>query len=332
MHIPDNYLSPTTCAVMGAVMVPIWRIAVKKVNNELTKKRIPLMGIGAAFSFMIMMFNIPLPGGTTGHAVGATLVALFLGPWAACISVTIALLVQAVIFGDGGILSFGANCFNMAFIAPFVGYYTYNLIKERIKTSKGTYVAIFISSYLALNVAALFASIEFGIQPILFKDALGMPLYSPYALNISIPAMVIPHLLVVGFLEGVITAGVYAFVKQVSPGIIYEDLKVKMKPIYGLLIGLVCLSPLGLLATGTAWGEWGPDEINSVVTKGKFLGFIPKGMQNGFSFKTLMPDYSVNGMSEIMGYILSAIGGVAIIIIVFKLISGIKKTQEEKVV
>ena len=126
MHIPDNYLSPSTCVVMGAVMIPVWRIAVKKVKNELTKKRIPLMGIGAAFSFMVMMFNIPLPGGTTGHALGATLVALLLGPWAACISVTIALLVQAVIFGDGGILAFAANSFNMAFVAPFIGYYTLN--------------------------------------------------------------------------------------------------------------------------------------------------------------------------------------------------------------
>jgi len=315
---------------MGAVMVPIWRIAVKKVKNEVTKKRIPLMGIGAAFTFMVMMFNIPLPGGTTGHAVGATLIALFLGPWAACVSITISLLVQAVIFGDGGILAFGANCFNMAFIAPFIGYYSFNLIKERIKSDKGTYVAIFIASYLALNAAALFTAIEFGIQPLLFKDAAGLPMYSPYPLNIAIPAMIIPHLVIVGVLEGIITAGVYGFVKSVSPGIIYEGLKIKMKPIYGLLIGMVCLSPIGLLATGTAWGEWGAQEINTVVTNGNALGFIPKGMQKGFSFKALMPDYSVNGIPEVMGYMLSAIGGIAIMIIIFKLINSIKTSQQKR--
>ena len=142
--------------------------------------------------------------------------------------------------------------------------------------------------------------------------------------------MIIPHLAVVGILEGIITAGVYGFVKSVSPGIIYEGLKIKMKPIYGLLIGMVCLSPIGLLATGTAWGEWSPEEINSVATNGKTLGFIPSGMQDGFSFKALMPDYSVNGISEIMGYILSAIGGIAIMIIIFKLISSIKRTQEKR--
>jgi cobalt/nickel transport system permease protein len=330
MHIPDNYLSPTTCAVMVTAMVPVWRMAVKKVKDEVTKKRIPLMGVGAAFSFMVMMFNIPLPGGTTGHALGATLVALLLGPWSACISVTIALLVQAVIFGDGGILAFGANCFNIAFIAPFVGYYAFNLIKGKIKSDRGTYVAIFISAYLALNAAALFTAIEFGIQPLLFVDAAGLPLYSPYPLNIAIPAMMIPHLAVVGVLEGIITAGVYGFVKSVSPGIIYEGLKIKMKPIYGLIVGLVVLSPLGLLATGTAWGEWAPEEINSVVTNGSSLGYTPKGMENGFSFKSLIPDYSVNGIPEITGYVLSAIAGVAIMIIIFKLVNSTKRSLEER--
>jgi cobalt/nickel transport system permease protein len=330
MHIPDNYLSPTTCAVMGTVMLPIWKIAVKKVKDELTKKRIPMMGIGAAFSFMVMMFNIPLPGGTTGHAVGATLVALLLGPFAACISVTIALLVQAVIFGDGGILAFGANSFNIAFVAPFVGYYTYDLIKKITKGDKGTFVAIFIAAYLSINAAALFTAIEFGIQPLLFKDATGLPLYSPYPLGIAIPAMLMPHLAVAGVVEGLITAGVYGFIKKVSPGIIYEGLKIKMKPIYGLLIAMIALSPLGLLATGTAWGEWSLDEINSVVTKGNTLGFTPKGMEEGFSFKALIPDYSVNGVPEIMGYILSAIGGIAIVIIIFKLINSIKGSEEKR--
>lgn len=74
MHIPDNYLSPSTCAVIGAVMVPAWAVAIKKVKNEVTKSRMPMLGIGAAFSFLLMMFNVPLPGGTTGHAVGGTLI------------------------------------------------------------------------------------------------------------------------------------------------------------------------------------------------------------------------------------------------------------------
>ncbi|HBM81794.1 MAG TPA: cobalamin biosynthesis protein CbiM [Clostridiaceae bacterium] len=328
MHIPDNYLSPSTCAVMGAVMVPIWTRAVKKVKREVTKKKLPLMGVGAAFSFLVMMFNVPLPGGTTGHAVGATLVALLIGPEAACISVTIALLIQALLFGDGGILAFGANCFNMAFIIPFSGYYIYKFIKGKINTERGEYIAIFIGSYIAINIAALFAAIEFGIQPLLFKDAAGMPLYCPYPLSVSIPAMLIPHLAVAGVLEGVITDGVYGFISKVSPGTVHEGSKTNMKPIYTLIAVMVCLSPLGLLAAGTAWGEWGAEEIGSVVSSGKSLGFIPKGMKNGLSFNALMPDYSVNRVPEIAGYVLSAIAGVAIILITFKLISNRKHNNE----
>lgn len=325
MHIPDNYLSPAICAVMGAAMIPVWARAVKKVKKEVTKKKMPLMGIGASLSFLTMMFNVPLPGGTTGHAIGGTLIAIILGPEAACISVTIALLIQALLFGDGGILAFGANCFNMAFVVPFVGYYMYKFLRGKFKTDKGKYIGTFIASYIGINVAALFAGIELGIQPLLFKDAVGIPLYCPYPISITIPAMLIPHLVIAGVLEGIITVGVLSFIKKVSPGIIYEDTTAKAKPIYGLIIALICLSPLGLLATGTAWGEWKPDEISSVVTGGKVLGFVPKGMESGLSFKALMSNYSVSGLPGGFGYILSAVAGVAILLLVFRIIASMKK-------
>ena len=111
MHIPENYLSPSTCAVMTAAMLPVWGYSINKIRTEIPKAKMPLLGIGAAFSFLGMMFNVPLPGGTTGHAVGGTLIAILTGsPAAGCISVSIALLIQALLFGDGGILAFGANC------------------------------------------------------------------------------------------------------------------------------------------------------------------------------------------------------------------------------
>ena len=327
MHIPDNYLSPSTCAVMGAAMVPIWSIAVKKVKAEITKVKMPLLGVGAAFSFLMMMFNVPLPGGTTGHAVGGTLIAILLGPYAACICVTVALLIQALLFGDGGVLAFGANCFNMAFVLPFLGYFVYKFIKDRVKTEKGEYVGIVLGSYIGINVAALCAAIEFGIQPLLFKNAAGMPLYSPYPLSVSIPAMTIPHLLVAGVVEVIFTVAIYSFVKKASPGTIYEGAKQKTKAIYGLVVALICFTPLGLLATGTAWGEWGADEIKDVVSGGNALGFVPEGMENGFSFEAIMPDYTVAGLPDIAGYILSAVAGAAILIILFKVISSMKKDK-----
>ncbi|MCR4436787.1 MAG: cobalt transporter CbiM [Clostridiales bacterium] len=331
MHIPDNYLSPSTCAVVGAAMVPVWAVAVNKVKKEITKAKMPLLGVGAAFSFLIMMFNVPLPGGTTGHAVGGTLLAILLGPWSACISLTIALLLQALLFGDGGILAFGANAFNMAFVLPFVGYFIYKFIKDRVKSEKGEYLGIALGSYFGINAAALLAAIEFGIQPLLFKNAAGQPLYCPYPLSVSIPAMVIPHLLVAGFVEVLFTVAIVAFIKRVSPGILYEGAKQKTRPLYGLIAALICLSPLGLLATGTAWGEWGSDEIAQVVSGGKALGFTPQGMKNGFSFESLIPDYAVKGLPDVAGYILSAVAGAAVLILLFKIIGSVKKNKTENI-
>ncbi|UZQ50070.1 cobalt transporter CbiM [Clostridium kluyveri] len=327
MHIPDNYLSPSTCAVMGAAMIPIWAISVKKVKNEISKVKMPLLGIGAAFSFLVMMFNVPLPGGTTGHAVGGTLLAILLGPFAACISITVALLIQALLFGDGGILAFGANCFNMAFIMPFLGYFIYKFIKDRTNSEKGEYVGIILGSYIGINFAAFMAGIEFGIQPLLFKNAVGQALYSPYPLSVSIPAMLVPHLLVAGVIEVIFTVAIFSFIKKVSPGTIYEGAKRKTKIVYGLIVALICLTPIGLIATGTAWGEWGTDEIKNVSIGGKTLGYIPEGMKNGFSFNTFMPDYAIKGLPETAGYILSAVTGVVILVILFKIISSLKKNK-----
>jgi len=322
MHIPDNYLSPSTCAVMTVVMVPVWGKAIKKVKEEVPKEKLPELGIFAALSFLMMMFNIPLPGGTTGHAVGGTLAAIILGPWAACLCVSATLILQALLFGDGGILAIGANCFNMAFILPFVGYYIYKFLRERIKGDAGEYVGAAVGSYFGLVVAALFTAVEFGIQPILFHDAAGQALYCPYGLSVAIPAMVIPHMLVAGVVEALFTVFIYMFVRKVAPDMIEERSEKKTKSVWGLLLGLIALTPLGLLATGTAWGEWGTEEISEIVSGGSALGYTPQGMSDGFSFDVLLPDYSLSGMPEIAGYLISAVLGVAILVIAFKLLGG----------
>ncbi|MEI6131451.1 MAG: cobalt transporter CbiM [Bacillota bacterium] len=307
MHIPDNYLSPATCAALGAAMVPVWAVAVRKVKKEITKLKMPLLGIGSAFSFLIMMFNIPLPGGTTGHAVGAVLLAILVGPFSACISVSVALLIQALLFGDGGVLSFGANAFNMAFLMPFAGYFIYKFIKDRVSSTRGELVGMAVGAYVGINLAALMTAIEFGIQPLLFHNASGQALYCPYPLSVSVPAMMIPHLLIVGLIEAVFTVAVFGFIKRVSPGTIHEGAKQKTKAIYGLIFVLVCLTPVGLLATGTAWGEW------------------DLGKSGGLNFKAILPDYALNGLPEVAGYILSAVAGVAILIIIFKILGKFKR-------
>ncbi|MDP4146272.1 MAG: cobalt transporter CbiM [Bacillota bacterium] len=315
MHIPDNYLSPSTCVVLGAAMIPVWKRAAVKVKNEISRKKLPMLGVCAAFSFLTMMFNVPVPGGTSAHAVGSALIAILLGPWAAVISITIALVIQALFFGDGGILALGANTFNMAFIMPFTAYYTYKLIKGNSQSDKRSYAAAFIAGYLSINLAALCAAVQFGIQPLLFKDNSGLPLYCPYSLKFSIPAMLIPHLLVAGFVEGIVSAGVLAYIKRVSPESVYGDDKLSIKPLYVLIFSMILLTPIGLFAAGTAWGEWNLTEMK------KLNGFIPQGMKNGVSFNAIMKDYLLAGHSEKIGYIASAVVGVILILVIFKIIN-----------
>lgn len=329
MHIPDNYLSPATCAVMTTAMVPVWAHAIRKVKTEISKEKMSLLGIGAAFSFLGMMFNIPLPGGTTGHAVGGTLIALLLGPNAACIAVSIALLIQALLFGDGGILAFGANCFNMAFVLPYVGYAVYRVAEKHMRSERGKLLAAGISAYIGLNAAALCAAIEFGIQPLLFKDASGQALYCPYPLSVSVPAMMIGHLTIAGAAELLFTVAIFAYIKKVSPGMLYQNQKADTKPVFALLLVLIAAVPLGLLATGTAWGEWGMEEIAEVVSGGNVLGYTPSGMQNGFSFDAIFPDYTMANVPEWFGYILSAAAGVAIVVILFKVVASFMKDRNK---
>lgn len=329
MHIPDHYLSPSTCAVLGTAMVPVWAVSIKKVKAEIPKEKIPLLGIGAAFSFLGMMFNIPLVGGTTGHAVGGTLIATLCGPYAACISVTIALLIQALLFGDGGILAFGANCFNMAFVLPFVGYMVYQVLKHYLRGKHADQIAAGIGAYFGINAAALCAAVEFGIQPLLFTDGAGNALYCPYPLSVSLPAMMLGHLTIFGAAEVIFTAVVLAFLKAAAPEKSFEAKSRTAGSVYLLLAVLIVLTPIGLFASGTAWGEWSIDEIADVVSGGKMLGYIPKGMADGFEFSAVFADYTVAGMPEWLGYIVSAVIGAAVLIIIFKLIGSFKKSKVE---
>ena len=157
-------------------------------------------------------------------------------------------------------------------------------------------------------------------------------MYCPYPLSISVPAMMIGHLTLFGIAEVVLTTAILTFVEKVSPETLEGapksgTLAGAFKPLYILIAVLVVFTPLGLLASGTAWGEWGVEEMSSLVSNGKVLGYTPVGMEKGFSLASLFPDYSMAGMPEWIGYILSAVVGVALIIIFFKLLSGGKKER-----
>ena len=218
MHIPDGYLGPATSGAFYAIMAPLWVIASRIVKKTLKAKQVPLLAIGAAFCFVIMMINVPIPGGSTGHAVGGVLVAVLLGPWAAMIAVSVALVIQALLFGDGGITAIGANCFNMAVVIPFVGYYTYAVISGKTAVqSPRRVIAAFVAGYIGINTAAFLAGVEFGLQPHLCHTATGQPLYCPYGLRIAILVMAGGHLLVFGWIEAVVTSLVVKYLQRQAP-------------------------------------------------------------------------------------------------------------------
>ena len=325
MHIPDNYLSPASCAVLAVAAAPVVGLSITKVKAQLkeNKELAPMLGIAASLSFLLMMFNVPIPGGTTAHAVGGVLLSILIGPYAASLALTVALLLQALLFGDGGILALGANIFNMAIAMPFVGYAVYHFFRKQNHETAG----VLVGSYVGINVAAFLTAIELGIQPIISTQG-GEPLYNPYGLAVTIPAMMVTHLTIAGAVEVFFTYVIYRFVKQVAPQELYTPTSVNttsfVKKIRYVLLALVVLSPLGLLAEGTAFGEWSADELAEMMTN------VPAGIENGFSFEALFSDYTIPGTNIAVGYILSAITALLIFYILGKMIrtmNGAKATH-----
>ncbi|OGF53284.1 MAG: hypothetical protein A2Z21_10695 [Candidatus Fraserbacteria bacterium RBG_16_55_9] len=317
MHIPDGYLSPATAAAMYTVSLPVWYLASRKMTTRLTGRSVPLIGLFAALSFVIMMFNVPLPGGTTGHAVGSVLAAIVLGPWAASLAITVALIIQAFFFGDGGILAIGANAFNMAIAMPFVGFYLYRWLSGGAVTPSRRAIAAAVAGYLAINVGALLTAIELGIQPMLFHDAAGHALYFPYGLGMAIPAMLLGHLAVAGPVEALVTGLVVSWMQRTNPQL-FETAGGVTQGATGLsrwawtgLLSLIALTPFGLLAPGTAWGEWSREGLQQLG-----LGYIPEGFDQWSNlWSAPFSGYDIPALNNsTVGYLLSALAGVVLIL------------------
>jgi len=221
VHIPDGYLGPQTYLPLYGVSIGFWTIAQKKLKKQLTLKHVPYLAMSAAFSFLMMMFNIPIPGGTTGHAVGAAIIAILLGPWTAVSAVSVVLIIQALLFGDGGMTAVGANCFNMAVVMPFASYWIFKLVKGKTKGGARIAPAAFLAGYLGLAIAALMTALEFGIQPLIATGTNGRPLYAPYPLSIAVPAMVLEHLFLFGIVEGLVTMLLLNYFLKHEPDLVH---------------------------------------------------------------------------------------------------------------
>lgn len=354
MHIPDGYLSPVTCAALYAAAAPFWMVALSRVKRLLNTRMVPLLSVFAAFSFVIMMFNIPLPGGTTGHAVGVGIATIVLGPWGSMLAVSVALLIQALFFGDGGITAFGANSFNMAIVGSLVAAAVYRVVANRAEiASVRRVVAAGLAGYAAINAAAFCASIEFGIQPIFFHDAAGAPLYAPYPLSIAVSAMMIGHLTFAGLAEMIVAGGVIAYLQRSNPALLKftapdapdADTDIgtwrSTRPLWIALAIIMVLTPLGLLATGTAWGEWSAADMVDPAIREQIAAASqnqppptapPEGLARLSSVWTApFPDYAPAFITTpAFGYILSAMFGIGSIILVFLLAAWLIRVLSSK--
>ncbi|MFX1571929.1 MAG: energy-coupling factor ABC transporter permease [Promethearchaeota archaeon] len=217
MHIPDGLLDPATLIVLwivaiGVMIIGFFRIR-KDFKEEDSEKLIPYIGVLAAVIFAFQFVNYPVPGGTSGHLVGGTLVAVILGPWAAVIVLFLVLIVQSL-FGDGGILSLGANAFNMGIIGGLVGFYIVVFIvkilnKTSMKKEMKVTIATAIGSYISIVFASFVCAIEISIG-------------GAIPIEIAIPAMVYWHLLI-GIGEAIISALIIFYIYRVKPDLITTE-------------------------------------------------------------------------------------------------------------
>ena len=272
MHIPDGYLAPAVSLALAAPTLPVWGLATQRVKKVLNNRTVPLLAIFSALSFTVMMFNVPVPGGTTAHGVGGTLIAVVLGPWAAVIAVSTALILQALFFGDGGILAIFANCLNMGIILPFVGYGTYRVLAAGSPVlSTRRAVAAGVGAYVGITVAALAVGIELGIEPVLFSSN-GHAQYSPYGLSEAVPAMLAAHAFGASIVEGLITGLGVAYLQRRHPeyltslrGIFAPDVESEgrpsQRPLWQVVLATVVAGVAVLGAVGLVEGGGNPNRM-----------------------------------------------------------------------
>ncbi|MDE4078929.1 cobalt transporter CbiM [Methanosphaera sp. Vir-13MRS] len=194
MHIPDGFISIPLCIVLYVIAIIFIYLSAKWSREHLDEKYIPLLAVLAAGIFAIMSFNLPVPFGSSGHLLGAALVAIiFCSPYAAILVLTVVLIIQALFFGDGGITALGANIINMGVVGGFVGYYGFKYLKDII----GKYQSIFVSSWAACFIAALIAAVEMSISGT-FPLELGLFYMGGYHAMIGIIEAVITVIIIKG--------------------------------------------------------------------------------------------------------------------------------------
>jgi cobalt/nickel transport system permease protein len=212
MHIPDGFLTLSVIIPTFIITIVFWAISIKKV--KLSEQQIPMMGLLTALFFAAMMMNYPIIGGTTAHLLGGAAIGLILGPFAGCISVSIILVLQAFLFGDGGLTALGANVLNMGVIGVFVPCIIFLVANKalKIKTTTALFATIFISAFFGDLLAAISAGTELGLSTPLFG----------YGLSVAVPAMAINHS-IIGVAEGIVTVILIGTLFKLRPDVLEKS-------------------------------------------------------------------------------------------------------------
>ena len=224
MHIPDGFLSPTICALTYVISIGFlvwsWRKARATYSSAIT----PLLAVSSAFIFAAQMINFPIAYGTSGHLVGGTFLSILLGPYAAILSMTIVLWMQALFFADGGLFTFGANVFNMAIIGG-LSFFLIKFLTSDLKREKWLFPAVFAVSWLSVVLGALACGLEIGFSPV-FSEAGGIA--------VTVPAMLFWHVLI-GLGEAAITTTLVSQLQRLQPNVLNGLKILKGKPSEGIL-------------------------------------------------------------------------------------------------
>jgi len=292
MHIPDGFLSMGVIIVCWVLSIIAIGSALARTRKSLGERQVPVMGVLAAFIFAAQMLNFTIAGGTSGHFLGAALAAILLGPWAAVLTMTTVVALQALLFQDGGLLALGGNILNMAVIGPVVAYGFYRGVRTLLGSRRGsTLVAGFVAAWVSIVIAAVACAMELGFSGT-----------SP--IGIALPAMAGIHALI-GIGEGLITVGALALVTATRPDLVEVErapVPAGMRWVWGGLAIALVLALFSPLASPH------PDGLERVAED---LGFIERAQEPLYQ---VIPDYVFPGISnEALATIAAGIVGTLIV-------------------
>ena len=255
MHIPDGFLNGPTAAAAGALSAAALAVAVRQAHVHLPRRKVPLMGLSAAFVFAAMMINFPVVGGTSGHLVGGVLCAVLLGPSAAVLVITCVLILQSFVFADGGVLALGGNIFNMAVVCSVGGYYVYRGVYALLPNARGRLVAVAFASWLATVAAAIVCAGELALSGTV-----------PFAKGF--PAMALTHMLI-GLGEALITTLVISTIVGVRPDLLESRAEGQSRR-YGQVLVFGGILALGLALFVAPFACHYPDGLERVLINAGF--------------------------------------------------------------